>query len=202
MLQKNPVSETKRSLPHSQHSAKNNENEERVPVLKALRKNKSLVVAVAAYLATSPDQLNLKIGDIIDVGKETATGWSNGFILNCSPRRHGWFPTSYVKTLGSEYALSELSSTSDENLNRDGKAYTEVDDHEDGNLSDQSFDSDDSDYESTTQQVGTLLKRQLWASKMPIAIMSVESIDAVQLYTQNHRKYKIAFNCSKNIFLF
>lgn len=188
VLQKNP--ETKRPAPPSYHAAKDDSSEERPKVLKALNKNKHLVVAIAAYLATSPNQLNLSIGDVIDVGQETASGWSNGCLLNCIPRRHGWFPSSYVKTLGTEYGLTELKNTF-EREHRSDKAYDPELDYQDrGNLSDQSFESDDSDYESGTQQSSSgaheaFLGPQTWTPKMPIAIMSVESIDAVQLYAQN-----------------
>lgn len=189
VLQKNPPSETKKLITHSFRAVEGNTSNERMNALKPVNKNKHLVVAIAAYLATSPNQLNLRIGDIIEIGQETTSGWSNGCLLNCNPRRHGWFPSSYVKTLGTEYGLTELTNTCD-HVYRDDKAYSELDYQDKGNLSDQSFESDDSDYESSTHQSSNATQEipsgpRIWMSKMPIAIMSVESIDAVQVYTQN-----------------
>lgn len=68
-----------------------------------MRKQKGEVAQViAAYEATSTEQLSLQRGQLIMIRKKTDSGWWEGELQARGRRRQiGWFPATYVKVLTS-----------------------------------------------------------------------------------------------------
>lgn len=57
---------------------------------------------IAAYEATSTEQLSLTRGQLIMIRKKTDSGWWEGELQARGRRRQiGWFPATYVKVLTS-----------------------------------------------------------------------------------------------------
>lgn len=57
---------------------------------------------IAAYEATSNEQLSLQRGQLIMIRKKTDSGWWEGELQARGRRRQiGWFPATYVKVLQS-----------------------------------------------------------------------------------------------------
>lgn len=72
------------------------------PSKKSKSKKVEIVTAVAAYTATGAEQLSLEVGQLIQVRKKTQTGWWEGELQAKGKKKQiGWFPSSYVKPMGS-----------------------------------------------------------------------------------------------------
>lgn len=71
--------------------------------VQSFRKQKGEVAQViAAYEATSTEQLSLTRGQLIMIRKKTDSGWWEGELQARGRRRQiGWFPATYVKVLQS-----------------------------------------------------------------------------------------------------
>ena len=66
-----------------------------------IAKKPEIVCAIADYKATSKEQLELKKGQMIQVLKKLDSGWSLGEIqIKGKKKQTGYFPTSYVKSMG------------------------------------------------------------------------------------------------------
>ncbi|XP_050430286.1 intersectin-1 [Adelges cooleyi] len=79
-------------------AAEDSENDDKVT-----RGSKKAEVAtvIAAYTATSAEQLSLQRGQLVKIRKKTTTGWWEGELQAKGQKRQiGWFPASYVKPLG------------------------------------------------------------------------------------------------------
>ncbi|XP_075217000.1 dynamin associated protein 160 isoform X2 [Lycorma delicatula] len=64
-------------------------------------KKPEIATVIAPYQATSGEQLSLQRGQLIMIRKKTSTGWWEGELQAKGKKRQiGWFPASYVKTLG------------------------------------------------------------------------------------------------------
>uniref|UniRef100_A0A1B6KVP3 Intersectin-1-like n=1 Tax=Graphocephala atropunctata TaxID=36148 RepID=A0A1B6KVP3_9HEMI len=64
-------------------------------------KKPEIATVIAPYQATSAEQLSLQRGQLIMIRKKTTTGWWEGELQAKGKKRQiGWFPASYVKTLG------------------------------------------------------------------------------------------------------
>lgn len=64
-------------------------------------KKPEIATVIAPYQATSSEQLSLQRGQLIMIRKKTTTGWWEGELQAKGKKRQiGWFPASYVKTLG------------------------------------------------------------------------------------------------------
>ncbi|XP_054264037.1 intersectin-1 isoform X2 [Macrosteles quadrilineatus] len=64
-------------------------------------KKPEIATVIAPYQATSPEQLSLQRGQLVLIRKKTSTGWWEGELQAKGKKRQvGWFPASYVKTLG------------------------------------------------------------------------------------------------------
>lgn len=62
-----------------------------------------IATAIADYEASGPEQLALKVGQLVHVRKKSKSGWWEGEIqVKGQKRRVGWFPANYVKLLGDD----------------------------------------------------------------------------------------------------
>lgn len=83
---------------------------------KSAKKSKSgkkleIVCAIADYKPTSKEQLELKKGQMIAVIKKLDSGWSLGEIqIKGKKKQNGYFPTSYVKSMGKASGGDESGS--------------------------------------------------------------------------------------------
>lgn len=74
-----------------------------------------IVTAMAAYTATGPEQLSLEVGQLIQVRKKTQSGWWEGELQAKGKKKQiGWFPSSYVKPLGSSGTSASTNRTTSE----------------------------------------------------------------------------------------
>uniref|UniRef100_T1J8K5 SH3 domain-containing protein n=1 Tax=Strigamia maritima TaxID=126957 RepID=T1J8K5_STRMM len=65
-----------------------------------------IVVSLYSYKAQNESELNLKPGDVISVGKEINSNWSEGILANGT---RGIFPANYVYRIEG----AETSTTAD-----------------------------------------------------------------------------------------
>ncbi|CAI5448445.1 unnamed protein product [Caenorhabditis angaria] len=56
--------------------------------------------AVVEFVASAPNQLAIKVGDLIKVREKSAAGWWEGEIERGGKLLAGWFPGEYVKVVG------------------------------------------------------------------------------------------------------
>ncbi|XP_066254448.1 intersectin-1 isoform X2 [Euwallacea similis] len=74
-------------------------------------KKPEIASVIAAYQATSPEQLSLARGQLIMIRKKTDSGWWEGELQAKGRKRQvGWFPASYVKILNSTGKVSGRST--------------------------------------------------------------------------------------------
>ena len=70
-----------------------------------------MVIVVASYKATGPEQLSLEKGQLIQVKKKNSSGWWEGETqVKGKKKEVGWFPATYVKPLNAP-AAADSSST-------------------------------------------------------------------------------------------
>lgn len=75
-------------------------------------KKPEVVIVVASYKATGPEQLSLEKGQLIQVKKKNTSGWWEGETqVKGKSKQVGWFPATYVKALNAPTAGPEASST-------------------------------------------------------------------------------------------
>lgn len=55
--------------------------------------------AIAAYEATSSNQLSLNVGDVLHVYNVTDAGWSEAEVDRDGSKNRGWVPTNYLKMM-------------------------------------------------------------------------------------------------------
>lgn len=56
----------------------------------------SLAKAVAAFEATAPNQISLRVGDIVKIRSTSPAGWWEGEVDRDGTKHTGWFPGNYV----------------------------------------------------------------------------------------------------------
>ncbi|VVC37884.1 Hypothetical protein CINCED_3A015775 [Cinara cedri] len=79
-------------------ATEDSENDDKIP--KGTKKAEVATV-IAPYTASSTEQLSLQRGQLVKIRKKTATGWWEGELQAKGQKRQiGWFPASYVKSLG------------------------------------------------------------------------------------------------------
>ena len=80
---------------------------------KAKAKKPEIVIVVADYKATGPEQINLTKGQLIQIKKKNDSGWWEGETqMKGKKKEIGWFPATYVKPLsGAPAASSSARST-------------------------------------------------------------------------------------------
>ncbi|KAJ6225112.1 hypothetical protein RDWZM_003657 [Blomia tropicalis] len=173
----------------------NDKSESRVNITKCNEnevnlKHQMVVVAIADYQSKDFNQLCFRTGDFIRINQFTNTGWWQGELIKNekedeeeeNAQKHiGWFPESYVQ-------IPENDKKQDNNS--ESKQY----------WSDDSFESDDSDYESGSSNWPVVNRSQLdddddetdeISNNRPInvnstiAILSLNKIEAIQLYPRN-----------------
>ena len=65
------------------------------------KKKPEIVVAVASYTSGGSEQISFSKGDMVLVKKKTDTGWWEGELqAKGKAKQVGWFPASYVKSMG------------------------------------------------------------------------------------------------------
>jgi hypothetical protein len=75
-------------------------------------KKPEVVIVVASYKATGPEQLNLEKGQLIQVKKKNESGWWEGETqVKGKKKEVGWFPATYVKALNAPSGGSDGSSS-------------------------------------------------------------------------------------------
>lgn len=63
-------------------------------------KKPEVVIVVASYKATGPEQLSLEKGQLVQVKKKNDSGWWEGETqVKGKKKEVGWFPATYVKPL-------------------------------------------------------------------------------------------------------
>lgn len=85
-----------------------------IPLLQPKGKGKKpeVVIVVASYKATGPEQLSLEKGQLIQVKKKNTSGWWEGETqVKGKKKEVGWFPATYVKPLNAPSGGSDVSST-------------------------------------------------------------------------------------------
>lgn len=74
-------------------------------------KKPEIVTVIAPYQTTSPGQLSLERGQLIQVRKKSPSGWWEGEMqIKGKKRQIGWFPASYVKPLSGSGTSSNRST--------------------------------------------------------------------------------------------
>ncbi|XP_067141065.1 intersectin-1 isoform X2 [Centruroides vittatus] len=74
-------------------------------------KKPEIVTVIAPYQTTSPGQLSLERGQLIQVRKKSPSGWWEGEMqIKGKKRQIGWFPASYVKPLSGSGTNSNRST--------------------------------------------------------------------------------------------
>lgn len=112
---------TEQAVPEPKAAAAPVESVEHTPsrtseTAKSTKKSKSakkpeIVCAIADYKPTSKEQLELKKGQMIQVLKKLDSGWSLGEIqIKGKKKQTGYFPTSYVKSMGKASGGDDSSS--------------------------------------------------------------------------------------------
>lgn len=54
---------------------------------------------IAAYESTTPNQISLHVGDIVQVCNTSPAGWWEGEVTRAGVKHRGWFPGNYVQLL-------------------------------------------------------------------------------------------------------
>lgn len=54
---------------------------------------------MAAYEATAPNQISLKIGDLVRIHNTSPGGWWEGEVERNGIKKTGWFPGNYIQVI-------------------------------------------------------------------------------------------------------